>query len=299
MISSRTSKLVACAGMVFCAPVLLAGDMTVEGNVTATGFSGSGTGLTGVVKTEVDPTVGALTADKWCKVSAGGSVINCDQDAPQKPVTFQMWVPKTGQVFCWDENGIRRDCENTGEDGEYRMGGRYDVSPSHKRDWFPAFRVSPRFRDNNDGTVTDNMTGLIWLKNPNCIGSNPGFDNDETLDDGKVTWQHGLDFVRGMNTGLYDCGDTSNGGSSQTDWRMPNYNELISVTDGGRRHPTPDLDPDHPFTGVKLDGFYWSSTSIDGAERNAEIVDLKYWGTIIGYDGKKSVMYLWPVRGGE
>ena len=38
---------------------------------------------------------------------------------------------------------------------------------------------------------------------------------------------------------------------------------------------------------------------LDGAERKAEIVDLKYWGTIIGYDGKKSAMYLWPVRGGE
>jgi len=83
MISSRMSKLVACAGMlVFCAPVLLAGDMTVEGNVTATSFSGSGAGLSGVVKTEVDPTVGTLMADKWCKADGTGSVINCDQDAP-------------------------------------------------------------------------------------------------------------------------------------------------------------------------------------------------------------------------
>jgi hypothetical protein len=29
---------------------------------------------------------------------------------------------------------------------------------------------SPRFRDNCNGTVTDNLTGLIWLKNANCFG---------------------------------------------------------------------------------------------------------------------------------
>ncbi|UCE55232.1 MAG: hypothetical protein JSV31_07260 [Desulfobacterales bacterium] len=26
----------------------------------------------------------------------------------------------------------------------------------------------PRFTDNEDGTVTDNLTGLVWLKNANC-----------------------------------------------------------------------------------------------------------------------------------
>ena len=28
----------------------------------------------------------------------------------------------------------------------------------------------PRFIDNKDGTVTDSLTGLIWLKNMNCFG---------------------------------------------------------------------------------------------------------------------------------
>jgi hypothetical protein len=28
----------------------------------------------------------------------------------------------------------------------------------------------PRFRDNKNGTVTDNLTGLIWLKNTKCFG---------------------------------------------------------------------------------------------------------------------------------
>jgi hypothetical protein len=29
---------------------------------------------------------------------------------------------------------------------------------------------SPRFTDHSNGTVTDNLTGLIWLKNANCFG---------------------------------------------------------------------------------------------------------------------------------
>lgn len=28
----------------------------------------------------------------------------------------------------------------------------------------------PRFTDNNDGTITDNLTGLVWLKEGNCFG---------------------------------------------------------------------------------------------------------------------------------
>jgi len=62
-------------------------------------------------------------------------------------------VPKSGQTACWDESGYPIDCVGTGQDGEYQGG----VS------------VDPRFTDNGDGTVTDNLTGLIWLKDANCF----------------------------------------------------------------------------------------------------------------------------------
>ena len=50
-------------------------------------------------------------------------------------------LPKTGQKTSYA----------TGDDGALRKG----VS------W-----ASPRFTDNGDGTVTDNLTGLVWLKTP-------------------------------------------------------------------------------------------------------------------------------------
>ncbi len=54
-------------------------------------------------------------------------------------------VPKTGQTTSYA----------TGDDGILQKGVVWPI---------------PRFKDNNNGTVTDNLTGLIWLKNANCFG---------------------------------------------------------------------------------------------------------------------------------
>src|SRR5690606_26881025 len=46
------------------------------GTVYGANFSGSGAGLTGVVKTETDPQVGALNNGQWCR--SNGSAVICD-----------------------------------------------------------------------------------------------------------------------------------------------------------------------------------------------------------------------------
>jgi len=98
MIVFKTVKVIASAGLLgLCSSFLLAGDIGVKGNLTATNFIGNGAGLTGVVKTEVDPVVGTLTADKWCKADATGVMINCDQDAP---VTVE--GVEVGDMQYWD-----------------------------------------------------------------------------------------------------------------------------------------------------------------------------------------------------
>lgn len=44
-----------------------------------------------------------------------------------------------------------------------------------------VMQPNPRITDNSDDTITDNLTGLMWLKDANCIFSwYPGFDDSFT-----------------------------------------------------------------------------------------------------------------------
>ncbi|HBI15919.1 MAG TPA: hypothetical protein DDY20_10470 [Desulfobulbaceae bacterium] len=202
-------------------------------------------------------------------------------------------VAKTGQSSCYDSDGDSISCADSGQDGELQKGVAWPV---------------PRFTDKGDGTVADNLTGLIWLMNANCIGMEiPGFDRDLVNGDGKVTRQHALNFVAGLNSGTIrddlgapfptNCGDASNGGTHQSDWRLPNRFELESLLDIGQVGPP--LPSGHPFINVVLD-YYWTS-SYDSyyydlgvgwaVHFSAGDVEAKSW--------KLEPCYAWPVRGGE
>jgi len=168
-------------------------------------------------------------------------------------------VPKTGQTACWGVDGYGVECAGTGQDGEYQKG----VS------------VDPRFTDNGDGTVKDNLTGLIWLKDANCFGY--------------ITWNNALTVSNTLASG--SCGLTD--GSVAGDWRLPNRKELESLLDLDQTFPA--LPAGHPFSGVQLD-YYWSSTTFAGNPSDAWYVDLLY-GSVDFYD-KGLTYYVWPVRGG-
>ena len=74
------------------------------------------------------------------------------------------------QKSCYDATGTLRNCEGTGEDGESQKGVQIP---------------SPRFTDNGDGTVTDNLTGLMWLQNVSFFG--------------QQSWQQALDSIASFN----------------------------------------------------------------------------------------------------
>lgn len=108
---------------------------------------------------------------------------------------------------------------------------------------------SPRFTDNNDGTITDNLTGLIWLKNADCGGG--------------MIWADAVDYGAALYDGCTDCGGVEgdcglSDGSSAGDWRLPNVKELLSLIDYG--HVSPALPTGHPFDNVISEDNYWSST---------------------------------------
>ncbi|MBW1812442.1 MAG: DUF1566 domain-containing protein, partial [Deltaproteobacteria bacterium] len=115
----------------------------------------------------------------------------------------------------------------------------------------------PRFVDNGDGTVTDNLTGLMWLENANCMGSTTGFDTDGTPNDGLVKWTRALDFIAALNLGTYSCGCTGNG--VYDDWRLPNIKELLSLIDYSQVAPALQIDNIFDMPAQSFD--YWSSTT--------------------------------------
>ena len=128
-------------------------------------------------------------------------------------------VLKTGQTISFA----------TGDDGHYQAGVPVPNS---------------RFTDNGDGTVTDNLTGLTWLKNATCLG--------------QQTWADALAAANALADGNVACGLAD--GSVAGDWRLPNRNELASLFDLGTRNPA--LPAGHPFMDVGV--IYWSSTTTAG-----------------------------------
>jgi hypothetical protein len=173
------------------------------------------------------------------------------------------FVEDTGQVQCWDQDGNPRSCSGTGEDGDNQAGVNWPT---------------PRFSDNGNGTVTDNLTDLIWLKTADCFGLE--------------TWQQALSDANTLSTGECGLGD----GSEDGDWRLPNIKELLSLVDYSQVNPA--IPSGHPFSDVTSD-FYWSSTSsaVGGGADNAWVVNFS-----MGDDGdedKNFPYHVWPVRGGQ
>jgi hypothetical protein len=134
-----------------------------------------------------------------------------------------------------------------------------------------------RFTDNGNGTVTDNLTGLIWLKNANCVGAQ--------------TWEWALLVSSGVCDGV--CGLTD--GSSLGDWRLPNVKELTSLIDYDYVDPAIHMSSIY-FSNVQS-APYWSSTTYAVGTVFAWFVDMS--NGFVFSDSKSYNGYVWPVRGGH
>jgi len=168
-------------------------------------------------------------------------------------------LPKTGQRRCWGPDGRPVACEGSGQDGELRVGAAWP---------------SPRFADNGDGTVTDRLTNLIWLKDADRFG--------------EVTWEQALANVKHLGAG--NCGLED--GSRPGDWRLPNIRELFSLVDYETGDPI--IPAGHPFENVKR-SIYWTSTTLASAPTLAWMMTLGIGPTV--FDIKINANRMWPVRG--
>jgi len=170
-------------------------------------------------------------------------------------------VPKTGQTISYQ----------TWDDGYHKKGVAW---PN------PRFTVGTGV----DGTncVTDNLTGLMWTRNANLAVVT-------------MTWSNAVLYCQAV-AGL--------GWFGYSDWRLPNRRELLSLIDDSRINPalcntagTGGCTNNDPFTYVKSDNFYWSSTTYAGVADDA-------WAVFVGGGDvwlrpKTGSYYVWPVRGGQ
>jgi hypothetical protein len=182
-------------------------------------------------------------------------------------------LPRTGQTRCYDTAGTEITCAGSGQDAEQRTG---------------AAIPTPRFLDNGNGTVTDKVTGLIWLKNASCATVSPN------------GWAAALTSVAALANGACGLSD----GSKAGDWRLPNLNEVKSIIDKSKVNPALQLG--NPFDNV-TNSWYWTSSTYAGRSIDAWYV---YFGSgVADYSGcygfgcgcgtKCGSGYVWPVRAGQ
>lgn len=211
-------------------------------------------------------------SDAWIVWMSDGAASLSDKSTSQRA----LWPVRTGT------GGAPIPVARTGavDLPGYVEDAREDGATRHGVAW-PA----PRFTDLGDGTVRDNLTGLVWLRNANPFGTR--------------TWTQALRSCAGLSHGSAGLTD----GSSTGDWRLPTVRELRSLLCLGYYLPalsdaagTGQWTEGSAFTAVQSD-LYWTSTSSEfGGDGSAWHVNL-YVGSI-GMSAASTSRFVWPVRNG-
>ena len=159
----------------------------------------------------------------------------------------------------------------------------------------PCIEKTARYVDCGNGTVTDTVTGLIWIKTADCVVA--------------TNWAEANRAAAGLQAG--NCNLTD--GSAPGDWRLPTRAEweatrARAVALGCTGDKAPALTNDagdgclsvgpSAFTGVAA-GLYWSSSSV-GANANptrAWFANLIHG--FVGFNLLPNTFRVWPVRGGR
>ncbi len=122
--------------------------------------------------------------------------------------------------------------------------------------------------DPTNDVVTDNLTGLTWMR---------------LVDNIHRTWEESLAYANN----LYLCG--------YGNWRLPNINELTSMIHDGEPDIAVWLNTSPPDYFIGIESYpYWSSTTDRAARSKAMAVNL--WDSGLESYSKKSLFYAWPVR---
>ncbi len=153
-----------------------------------------------------------------------------------------------------------------------------DVSAQTCRDSIIASTPASNFTIHNDGTVTHNTTGLMWMRcslgqiwdGKACSGTAIG-----------LSWQSALENAVGLSFGGYD------------DWRVPNRSELESILEERCNSPAINLAvfPATPSS------YFWTSSPYAGLSHGAWSIDFGYGS--VNATVKSGRIHARFVRGGD
>jgi formylglycine-generating enzyme required for sulfatase activity len=133
------------------------------------------------------------------------------------------------------------------------------------RNLLSAEFTAAHFSDNDNETIADNYTGLIWQK----------IQPASTM-----TWEEALAYADGMTL------------AGKSDWRLPNIRELQSLNDVQLSRPSFNK----AFFTNMGSGNYWSSTTLQNTAARAWDINIDYG--IVSYNDKTLKQNVLLVRGG-
>ena len=203
----------------------------------------------------------------------GFSILNHQNNNPAMNTTF---FTSSAAGYWWTSSFQAGDaskvwCTNAGggignhpKSETISAGGTKKFHARCVRDISPPTTFTNHFTDNGNGTITDNLTQLIWQKAPNTAAQ---------------TWEAALGYAENLNL------------ANIFDWRLPNIKELQSLNDESLTNPSANTTY-FATIGVKN---YWSATSLPN-----QVLKAWYWNTQFGittYDTKTNSNYVICVSG--
>lgn len=204
------------------------------------------------------------------------SILNLQKNNPALDVVY---FPSTGAEYWWTNTFQVGDiskvwCTNSGggignkpKAETISAGGIKSYHVRAVRDITTPTILPNHYTDNGDGTITDNVTQLVWQKVPN-----PNLFN----------WEQAITYAEGLTL------------ASASDWRLPNIKELQSLNIESTSSPSVNTTF---FSTIGVHN-YWSSTTL--LPNSANLTSAWYWNTQFGittYDTKTNSNYVICVRG--
>lgn len=164
-------------------------------------------------------------------------------------------------------------------------GTPYEEARAMISEWLDR-RGAGRLTNNEDGTLTDNKTGVVWLSDVHGLG--------------RQSWPEAMEEVQTLSHGQCGLMDHSKPG----DWRLPTKSELSDLIVGLSRSAFSYLSgtgqrkedyPDAPYASSSPTNYYWAVTNLAGSSSYRWALGLCDDHKIGFYD-QSSSFYAWPVR---